>query len=216
MIDWMFVLEVALRSILAVAIGALLGNERARHGKAAGMRTHILVCLGAALTAMTGIYVDKAFGGGGDIMRISAQVVSGIGFVGAGMIVIKHNSIITGLTTAAGVWATSIIGLAVGYGFYFGAVIATGLFIGALILFGRLGKGKEVAEIIYVEIDDMYRTNEVIAEISGIINIEFSYEIIAAKSNNTQHIGINIIVEHRNGIDEKKLLGIENVVFVEE
>lgn len=116
--DFQFILSVFSRSILSVIIGGLIGSERARHGRAAGMRTHILVCLGSALTSMMSVYVSQILGNGGDILRIPAQVISGIGFLGAGMIILKNNNVITGLTTAAGVWTTSIIGIAVGYGFY--------------------------------------------------------------------------------------------------
>ena len=112
--DWNFLITVVVRSALSVIIGGLIGSERARHGRAAGMRTHILVCLGSALTSMMSIYVSQIMGNGGDVLRIPAQVISGIGFLGAGMIILKNNNVITGLTTAAGVWTTGIIGLAVG------------------------------------------------------------------------------------------------------
>ena len=116
--------EMILRCFLAIAAGALIGAERARHGRVAGMRTHILVCLGSALTAMTGVFVSTQSTLGGDPFRISAQVISGIGFLGAGMIILRHDHTITGLT-AAGVWATATIGIAIGYGFYIGAACVT-------------------------------------------------------------------------------------------
>ena len=84
-----FALLTSLNSLAAVIIGGVIGSERARHGRAAGMRTHILVCLGATLTAMTSVFLSDKMGG--DAMRISAQVVSGIGFLGVGMIIIKNN-----------------------------------------------------------------------------------------------------------------------------
>lgn len=95
------ILSTVLRSLAAVVIGGLIGSERARHGRAAGMRTHILVCLGACMTSMTSMFVSDALGNNGDVFRIPAQVVSGIGFLGAGMIILKNNNMITGLTTAA-------------------------------------------------------------------------------------------------------------------
>ncbi len=97
------ILSTVLRSLAAVVIGGLIGSERARHGRAAGMRTHILVCLGACMTSMTSMFVSDSLGNNGDVFRIPAQVVSGIGFLGAGMIILKNNNMITGLTTAAGV-----------------------------------------------------------------------------------------------------------------
>ena len=78
------ILSTVLRSLAAVVIGGLIGSERARHGRAAGMRTHILVCLGACMTSMTSILVSDIMGNNGDVFRIPAQVVSGIGFFGRG------------------------------------------------------------------------------------------------------------------------------------
>ena len=130
------IIETLVRSLAAVLIGSLIGSERARHGRAAGMRTHILVCLGSCMTAMTSVYISQTLGVG-DASRIPAQVISGIGFLGAGMIILKANNIITGLTTAAGVWTTATIGIAVGYGYYVGAIIVTVLFLATIILFAK-------------------------------------------------------------------------------
>ena len=99
--------QVLIRCAAAIIVGAVIGSERAKHGRAAGMRTHILVCLGATMTAMTGLYIAEIMGMSADVSRIAAQVISGVGFLGAGMIVLKSNSVITGLTTAAGVWTTA-------------------------------------------------------------------------------------------------------------
>ena len=84
---------VAFRSMIAVLIGLFIGMERARHGRAAGMRTHVLVCLGSAVTAMTGLYINQV-AGSGDVLRLAAQVISGVGFLGAGMIILKGNNVI--------------------------------------------------------------------------------------------------------------------------
>ncbi|MBQ8204046.1 MAG: MgtC/SapB family protein [Clostridia bacterium] len=215
-IDAQFLIQVLIRCFLAVVAGALIGSERARHGRAAGMRTHILVCLGAALTAMIGLYLEKYFGSTGDLTRISAQVVSGIGFLGAGMIILKSNNVITGLTTAAGVWTTGIIGIALGYGFYAGAIIATVLFLGAIILFAKFERRKKSAEVIYVEIDDMYKVNEIIGVIGEMLGTDFSYHITAPKSNFAGNIGVSIVIEKRLEFDVLGLCEIEHVVFVEE
>jgi putative Mg2+ transporter-C (MgtC) family protein len=106
-------------------VGGMIGIERGKQGRAAGMRTHILVCIGAALTVMIGFYGREELGFlNSDPLRIAAQVISGIGFLGVGTILIKGRFQITGLTTAACVWATAAIGLALGAGFYVGALIA--------------------------------------------------------------------------------------------
>ena len=113
---------VIIRIVLAMIMGGIIGIERFKQGRAAGMRTHILVALGAALASMMGIYLNDVLGYSNDPARIAAQVVSGIGFLGMGTILIKGRFQITGLTTAAGLWATASIGLALGMGFYSGAI----------------------------------------------------------------------------------------------
>ena len=214
-IDILFLTEVAIRLLLTVIIGALIGSERARHGRAAGMRTHVLVCMGAALTSIVSVYVSKYLGDGGDVLRISAQVISGIGFLGAGMIILKNNNVITGLTTAAGIWTTSIIGIAIGYGFYFGAIIATLIFLVTIILFTKFEKKRRSAENIYIEIDDMYRTNEIINQIRDIIDLDFSHSIVPPKSAYQGNLGINILLQKPADFDEESLLQIKGIVFVE-
>ena len=109
--------------ILAMILGGAVGLERGKQGRAAGMRTHIFVCIGAALTVMIGFFSNEILGYTTDPMRVAAQVISGIGFLGVGTILIKGRFQITGLTTAAGLWATAAMGLALGAGFYEGAIL---------------------------------------------------------------------------------------------
>ena len=214
--DVLFLLEVVIRLLLSVIIGAAIGSERARHGRAAGMRTHILVCMGAALTSIVSVYVSEFLGNGGDVLRISAQVISGIGFLGAGMIILKNNNVITGLTTAAGVWTTSIIGIAVGFGFYFGAVIATLIFLVTIILFTKFEKKRRNAENLYIEIDDMYRTNEIIKDLKNTINSDFSHSIVPPKSGFQGNLGINILLQKHTDLNAENIIGIKGIVFFEE
>lgn len=114
--------SIMLRIALALFMGGIIGMERGKQGRAAGMRTHILVCLGATLTAMTGAFAFEIFEVG-DPLRVSAQVISGIGFLGVGTILVKGRFQITGLTTAAGLWAAATIGIALGIEFYVGAIV---------------------------------------------------------------------------------------------
>lgn len=209
-------LDLTVRTLLAVLIGGIIGSERARHGRAAGMRTHILVCLGAALTSMTSMYVANVLGNNGDVFRISAQVISGVGFLGAGMIILKNNNMITGLTTAAGVWTTGAIGVAVGYGFYTGAAVVTVLFLLTIVLFAKFERKTKSAEVIYIETDDMYRTNAIITELKDLINEPFSFQTIAPKSGQSGHLGLNVVIEKRIDLDIAKLCEIDNVVFAVE
>ncbi len=213
--SYIFLIHVLIRSILAVLVGVLIGSERGRHGRAAGMRTHILVCLGAALTAMTSVYLSESTGYSGDLTRISAQVISGIGFLGAGMIILKNNSKITGLTTAAGVWATSIIGIALGYGFYVGALLCALLVFTAISVFSKFERRRKNTENIYVEIDNMYDTNRIMGEIECMISSEITQSVLPPKSNAQGHLGINIVMEEDSEFDILRLKEITGVVFVE-
>lgn len=126
------------RILLAMIAGGIVGMERGRQGRAAGMRTHILVCLGATLTAMTGMYAVNVLGMSSDPLRISAQVISGIGFLGVGTILIKGRFQITGLTTAAGLWTVAAVGLALGIGYYEGAAVTFLVAILATTIMARL------------------------------------------------------------------------------
>lgn len=121
-------LAVVLRITAAVLIGGLLGLERGLKNRAAGLRTYMLVCVGACLVMLTNQYIFENFGAG-DPVRMGAQVVSGIGFLGAGTIIVTRRSQIKGLTTAAGLWSAAGVGLALGVGFYEAAVV------GALAIF---------------------------------------------------------------------------------
>ncbi len=215
-IDWGFTAEVCIRCLLAVVIGCIIGSERARHGRSAGMRTHTLVCLGATLTSLTGIFAVQFLGNNGDILRLSAQVVSGIGFLGAGMIIVKSNNIISGLTTAAGVWATGIIGIALGCGFYVGAITSTALLLMAIIIISKFEKRKKNTENFYIEIDDMKKANITVDTISKFTQKKFSYTMVAPKSGCIGHLGINITMERATNFDFDKLLEIDNIVYYED
>lgn len=206
------IINTIIRSLAAVIIGSLIGSERARHGRAAGMRTHILVCLGSCMTSMTSMYVSQAFGVG-DVLRLPAQVISGIGFLGAGMIILKANNVITGLTTAAGVWTTATIGIAVGYGYYIGALIVSVLFLATIILFAKFERHRKSAEVIYIELDNLYKVNATLTELKKYIPEAFSYQIFAPKSNHSGNVGINLVIDKRIDLDVSRLTEIENVVF---
>ena len=106
--------SVVIRLFAAAIMGGIIGSERGRHGRAAGVRTHILVCVGAATTSLTSLFLNNILGSQGDLARLSAQVISGIGFLGAGTILIRNSTVITGLTSAAGMWATAATGIAIG------------------------------------------------------------------------------------------------------
>ena len=127
------------RLLLITVIAGAIGYERERHGRAAGFRTHILVGLGSCLMMLTGIYLMDALAGRAalDPTRIAAQVVSGIGFLGAGTI-LRFRASVRGLTTAASLWAVGGLGLAAGAGFVSGAVLTGAIVLVVLFGFSRL------------------------------------------------------------------------------
>lgn len=113
-----------IRIFLSIIIGIIIGWERGRKGRSAGIKTHALVCMASALVMMTGQFIFNQYGGTNDITRLGAQVISGVGFLGAGTIILTGNSKVKGLTTAASIWSSACIGLAVGIGYISGALIA--------------------------------------------------------------------------------------------
>lgn len=114
-----------LRLLLAFVCGGVIGAEREFKRRPAGFRTHILICLGAAVTAMTSQYLFLERGLYTDVGRLGAQVIAGVGFIGAGTIIVTGRKQVKGLTTAAGLWTSAIVGLACGVGFVECAVLAT-------------------------------------------------------------------------------------------
>ena len=126
-------ISIVLRVVAASLIGGILGLGREKKNRPAGFRTYMLVSLGAAMVMMTNQYVCQQFGIT-DLVRMGSQVVSGVGFLGAGSIIITGKNKVRGITTAAGLWAAACCGLAVGIGFYEGALIG-GIVIFLIISF---------------------------------------------------------------------------------
>lgn len=143
---------VVLRVFTAVLIGGIIGVERGMKNRPAGLRTYMVVCLGACLVMITNQYVYQYFGVG-DPVRMGAQVISGIGFLGAGTIVVTRHNQIKGLTTAAGLWAAAGVGLAIGIGFYEGALCGGfAVFVTMTLLQridGRMHRAAKFLEVYY-------------------------------------------------------------------
>lgn len=131
-------LSLIVRLLLAMLCGGVIGLEREYKRRPAGFRTHILICLGACMTTMTSQFLSVAMGYSVDLSRLGAQVVAGIGFIGAGTIIVTRQQHVKGLTTAAGLWTCAIIGLAIGSGFVESAVLCAGLILLAELLFVKL------------------------------------------------------------------------------
>lgn len=124
-------LQMVFRLLLAAGLGAAIGYQRERYGKPAGLRTHMLICIGAALFTIASVH---GFGIGADPSRIAAGIVAGIGFLGAGAIMRRGEGIIEGLTAAATIWAVAAVGIAAGAGLYLISGVTTAVILGVLFL----------------------------------------------------------------------------------
>lgn len=213
------IVSILVRLVFAVILGGAIGLERSKSGRAAGLRTHILVCLGATIASMTGLYINRMYGVG-DVSRIAAQVISGIGFVSAGTIIVRNKSMIVGLTTAACIWAVGTVGIAIGYGFYEAAVIGVlfMMFITTTLntLDSKLRHNmKEVS--VYVEFVDSKHINTTLSMIKEIgVEIEtVSVEKTKTSSQNGIGAGLLIHINKKKDIDTfiEQLNKIDNVEF---
>ncbi len=152
-----FYISMILRLLTACLLGGIIGFEREHVHRPAGLRTHILVCLGSALVMITSEYIYSKFSASVNVdpARLGAQVISGIGFLGAGTI-IKEGVSVKGLTTAASLWAVSCVGIAVGIGFYSGAFAATVIIFLTLVVIkktqGKLSSQKSIRLFIHTQI----------------------------------------------------------------
>ena len=131
-------LSVTVRLVLAVVCGGFIGIERGSKRRPAGFRTHILICLGATMATLTSQFLVLEMGLYTDMARLGAQVIAGIGFIGAGTIIITKRRQVKGLTTAAGLWTSAIVGLCCGAGFYEAAIFSTLIILLAELVFARL------------------------------------------------------------------------------
>lgn len=187
------VFTVLLRIVIAVIFGGIIGFERGKHGRQAGMRTHILVCLGGTMSALIGVYGTCFLGFDGDPFRIAAQVVSGIGFLGAGMIIVKSDRLITGLTTAAIMWTTAIIGIGVGIGFYSGALIAVVACVFTAAMLTRIERKRRTSTRVYMEVDNLKNLEAITERTRSLLPPDAFVEVAAPKSGTAGHMGISVI-----------------------
>ena len=193
--------SVLLRVLLSTLLGGFIGLERGHHGRAAGLRTHILVCLGASISTMIGLYSVSVLGFNSDPLRVGAQVVSGIGFLGAGTIMVRNKDQVTGLTTAAGLWATACIGLAVGLGFYLAAVLAFVVVIFSITVLVHLEKTvkRKSAYCCYIELSDVNQVTPLYNDIRPLI---IKADVIPAKSGISSHVGLEIKAENQHNYEQ--------------
>lgn len=214
-------LAIALRIIAAVILGGLIGLERGMKNRAAGLRTYMLVCVGACLIMITNQFIWQSTGQG-DPVRMGAQVVSGIGFLGAGTIVVTRRSQVKGLTTAAGLWSAAGVGLALGIGFYEAAIAGTAGVFMAMIVLQRMDNrmhSRTKSMDVYLEISTQMPLGDLLRQIRG-MDIEIhdvQKEAGVDGDSNIRAYTASLRVKKRMPHVDilEKLLSIDGVIYAE-
>lgn len=187
--------------VLSMLLGSIVGFERRRRGQTAGVRTFSLISMGSTMAMVLSVYVAEKYGTG-DPTRMAAQVISGIGFLGAGTIIQMKGSV-RGLTTAAGIWMVSTLGMAVGCGLYMIALVATGLILFILILLERIehrvsmrSESRTIRIRVDVILDDIHKYRNVLHDYGVQLSnffVEYDFE---------QHVTrLNLVVILRENVD---------------
>lgn len=191
--------EVLVRLVVAMICGGIIGFERGRKNRPAGFRTYILVCVGSALTMILSAYLVAMHSRWsevaqnlmqGDFSRFGAQVINGIGFLGAGTIIITGKNQVKGMTTAAGLWASACLGLAIGAGFYWGALIGCSLIMLTVTVFSKIesfitSRSRNIT--IYIEFDTADNITEIVETIKAKGVRIFDVELIKANQGGTKY-----------------------------
>ena len=206
---------------LSLVCAGVIGIERGRKKRPAGFRTYMIVCLGATLVMMTNEYLCELYGG--DVARLGAQVINGIGFLGAGTIITTGHNRVKGLTTAAGLWTSACIGLAIGSGYYEGAILGTLAIVIVMVVlhsFDRRMTNNTRTVILYVEFAKM----SVMRKLVGFArenNIKVE-DVEVEQPNNMMEAKMAAVVTLRLASKEnhmeliEKISLLEGIIFVEE
>lgn len=207
---------------LALFCAGVIGLERGRKKRPAGFRTYMVVCVGATLVMMTNEYLCEVYGTG-DVARLGAQVINGIGFLGAGTIITTGHNRVKGLTTAAGLWTSACIGLAIGSGYYEGAILGTFAIVIIMVVlhsFDRRLTNNTKAIILYVEFTKMSVMRKLVDFArENDIKVE---DVEIEQPNNMMEVKMVAVVTLRLPNKEnhleflEKVSSLEGVMFVEE
>ena len=216
-------LSVVVRLGFAMLCGGVIGLERERKRRPAGFRTHILICLGAAMTTLTSQYLVLHLHLFTDMARLGAQVIAGIGFIGAGTIIITKRRQVKGLTTAAGLWAAAIVGLCCGAGFVEGAFLATVIILLAELVFAKLEyfivSNARVFNL-YVEYAESSTLGTVVDSIKNTSSFIVDMEITRSNRDGRRNSCAVFSIRTPRKISHQKVMAIvakiEGVVAVEE
>ena len=210
------------RILASIIVGGVIGLERGMKNRAAGLRTYILVSVGACLIMLTNQYIYQCTGAG-DPMRLGAQVVSGIGFLGAGTIVVTRHNQIRGLTTAAGLWASAGVGMALGIGFYEAAFAAAiGIYVTLTILQRwerHLRRATRLLEV-YIELEYSLPLSDFVQQLRG-LNLEIEdiqFEADTVLDSNVRAVVFTLKSPHKENhiILLEKIKKLSGIVHIEE
>lgn len=215
-------LSIIVRLSLAFFFGGLIGYDRGKKRRPAGFRTHILVCIGSALVMITNQYIIDVMHYTADPTRLGAQVISGIGFLGAGTILITGKQQVKGLTTAAGLWASACMGLAIGIGFYEGAILGCAFIFGSMTILHRFDAyvmSKTRLMELFIELESIKGISQVL-ELIRRNNMEIANVEISKTRNAEDTVGLFIIIKQKERMDHDKIITlismVKEVVIVEE
>ena len=218
------ILSVSVRLLLALLIGGAIGLERGANKHPAGFRTHILVCVGSAVVMLTNQFCFDHFYvliNNGDVVRMGAQVITGVGFLGAGTIIVAGREKVKGLTTAADLWASACIGLACGIGFYSGAIVGGLIIFGSLTFLPRFEEffyGRSRAINYYVVVDSVETMKHVKHYIHSLKATNIETTIIKAEDAGSR-LSFNIVAYMPKGTDlddlRHKIESTDGVFMVE-
>ena len=214
-------LSICLRILLSLAIGGILGVERGRKNRPAGFRTYVLVCLGAALVMMTNQYIYQTFGTS-DPARLGAQVISGIGFLGAGTIMVTGRQQIKGITTAAGMWTAACCGLAIGIGFYEGAIIGcilVFLIMESLEKMDGVIRNRSNSVDVYLEFDGKKSFGSFLAAVRALEFDVYNIQVNKNKYSKSRELSVMLSLQSRKKRTQGEIMtligDIEGVSFIE-
>ena len=224
----------ALRIVLAVIVGGLLGLERERKSSPAGFRTYMLVAIGSTMTIMLSEYLDimlstkwlaqaQAVGAVHDVSRFGAQVINGVGFLGAGTIILTGRKRVKGLTTAAGLWASACLGLAIGAGFYECVAVCVALILVCMYAFPAL-ESRMILRSRYMnilaELDGFEHFGGVISALRELGVTVYDVDITKHPEDSRAALGVHLSVYLPKGINHTKLLArlstLGGIVSIEE
>ncbi len=210
---------ILVRLMLAVLCSGVLGLERTRKRRPAGLRTYMLVCVGATVSMMTGQFLAEHFGG--DPGRLPAQVISGIGFLGVGTIMVTRYYRVKGLTTAAGLWGAACMGLAIGIGFYFGA-LATCLVLIFVMVFADKFENRYTKRLHKLHLYIIFSSVEYLKPFTSDLRakgIQLN-DVETARSDHKEGIGLFCLLTFPSALTHQEALGMveqyEGILFVEE